>query len=147
MKTRLPAVTSLFLPAHLQSLLCTFFLLGNLCFGKFRPLCSLSSKSLSKHPRPSQRKGGPHTSSCTTTGLRGLVVPRSPCAQPHPTPGANTLPPGEPRLRGHLEDLPSSLISPRTTQPWMEGQFELLPPGWPVRENINKLPEPQSSHQ
>lgn len=46
MKTRLPAVTSLFLPAHLQSLLCTFFLLGNLCFGKFRLWKVPSSQNL-----------------------------------------------------------------------------------------------------
>lgn len=63
----------------------------------------------------------------------------SPGAQPHPAPGANTSPPGEPRLSGHQEDLPSSLISPRTTQPWLEGQFELLPPGWPGRETISSL--------
>lgn len=94
MKTRLPAVTSLFLPAYLQSLLCTFFLLGNLRFGKFRPLRSLSSKSLSKHPRnSSQRKRGRHTSSYTAAGLQGLVGPCSPGRPDHTQPPGLTLHP------------------------------------------------------
>lgn len=59
--------------------------------------------------------------------------------RPHPAPGANTSPHGESRIRGQQADLPSFLISPGTTQPWLEGQFELLPPGWPVRETISSL--------
>lgn len=104
-------------------------LVGKSLLWKVQSALSLSSKSVSKCPwKAGQRKGGDHKSCCAgcwalKPQLLGTLT--TPCC---PSPGLRLCPLGSQAQRPPGRP-PSFLMSPRATQPRVEGQLGLLSPG------------------